>query len=105
MTDQELYKLGLSLGKDNQLDEAFAALERCVELNPEHALACKELARLSLSANELRAFTNWLHEAQRIDNADPEPHRMMASVLTRMGRHEEAAEELALADKKEAAAD
>jgi hypothetical protein len=101
MTAEEYYTLGLELARRDQLGDAFVALEECVTLDPDHGLACKELARLSLLANEVRAFTNWLHEAQRIDERDPEPHVMMAEHLVARRRWEEADLEVKLAMRKE----
>lgn len=100
MTAEEYFQLGLRLGAAEQLGDAFVALEECVTLDPDHGLACKELARLSLLANEVRAFTNWLHEAQRIDERDPEPHVMMAEHLVSRRRWEEADMEVRIALRK-----
>lgn len=100
MTAEEYFQLGLELARRDQLGDAFLALEECVTLNPDHGLACKELARLSLLANEVRAFTNWLHEAQRIDERDPEPHVMMAEHLVARRRWEEADQEVRIALRK-----
>lgn len=98
MSEAEIhYQDGLRLAAEGNLGGAFAALERAVELDPQHAAACKELARLSLQANEKRAFTNWCHEAMRVDGSDPEPHLMMAEVLVAGRRWEEAADELRVA--------
>jgi tetratricopeptide (TPR) repeat protein len=91
------FERGVSLARDGRLAEAFEALEKCIVLDPDHARACKELARLSLRANELRAFTNWCHEASRIDEQDPEPYCMIAELLTEQGRTEEALEALGVA--------
>ena len=101
MTAGEYYQLGLQLAEREQLGDAFLALEECVTIDPDHGLACKELARLSLLANEVRAFTNWLHEAQRIDERDPEPHVMMAEHLVARRRWEEADMEIRIALRKE----
>ncbi|MBL8235799.1 MAG: hypothetical protein JNM66_00165 [Bryobacterales bacterium] len=101
MTAEEYYQLGLALAGRNQLGDAFVALEECVTINPDHGPACKELARLSLEANEVRAFTNWLHEAQRIDERDPEPHVMMAEHLVGRRRWEEADMEVRIALRKQ----
>ena len=101
MTAEEYYELGLRLAREDKLGDAFVALEECVTMNPDHGLACKELARLSLLANEVRAFTNWLHEAQRIDERDPEPHVMMAEHLTGRRRWEEADAEVRIALRKD----
>jgi hypothetical protein len=105
MTAGEYYSLGLRLAEADQLGDAFLALEECVTLDPDHGLACKELARLSLLANEVRAFTNWLHEAQRIEERDPEPHVMMAEHLVARRRWEEADLEIKIALRKGAGGD
>lgn len=101
MTADEYFRLGLELAGRDQLGDAFVALEECVTIDPDHGLACKELARLSLLANEVRAFTNWLHEAQRIDERDPEPHVMMAEHLVSRRRWEEADLEVRIALRKD----
>ncbi|MBM3784142.1 MAG: hypothetical protein FJW30_07260 [Acidobacteria bacterium] len=100
MTAGQYYELGLQLARQERLGDAFVALEECVTLDPDHAPACKELARLSLLANEVRAFTNWLHEASRIDERDPEPHVMMAEHLVSRRRWEEADLEVKAALRK-----
>lgn len=101
MTAEDYYQLGVKLAAKDQLGDAFLALEECVTLSPDHILACKLLAKLSLAANEVRAFTNWLHEAQRIDERDPEPHLLLAEHLTGRRRWEEAAAELRIAHRKD----
>lgn len=100
MTAEEYFQLGMRLAREEKLGDAFLALEECVTLDPDHGLACKELAKLSLLANEVRAFTNWLHEAQRIDERDPEPHVMMAEHLVARRRWEEADQEVRIAMRK-----
>lgn len=100
MSADEYYRLGVALARQNKISEAFEALEECVTLDPDHRDACKELARLSLEANEVRAFVNWLHEAQRIDEADPEPHLMLAEHLAARKRWAEADMEIRVALRK-----
>ena len=92
MTATGHYSQGCAHAERGELAEAFDQLERCVQLEPDHAPACKLLARLSLTVNEVRAFVCWCHEAARVDPADPEPHLMMAEAFERMGRLAEAAE-------------
>ena len=92
MSANDLYELGVVLAGEAKVGGAIEALEGAVELDADHAQACKLLARLSLQINERRAFVNWCHEASRIDPNDPEPYQMMADELTRVGRHEEANE-------------
>jgi len=98
MDADECYQEGMRLADGGDLGGAFVAFEKAVELNPNHARACKQLAKLSLAANERRAFTNWCHEAIRLDESDPEPHVMMAEVLAAARRFEEAADEQRIAD-------
>lgn len=105
MTADQYYQLGLTLAESNQLGDAFLALEECVTLDPDHLPACKELARLSLLANEVRAFSNWLHEAMRIAGDDPEPHVMLAEHLVARRRWEEADMEIRIALRKSPAPD
>lgn len=92
MTAAEHYAQGCSHAERGELTEAFDQLERSVQLEPDNAAACKLLARLSLSVDEVRAFVCWCHEAARIDPRDPEPHLMMAEVFERTNRLKEATE-------------
>lgn len=92
MTAAEHFAQGRAHAERGELTEAFLHLERSVQLFPENAEACKLLARLSLSVNEVRAFQCWCHEAARIDPHDPEPHLMMAAVFEEKNRRVEAAE-------------
>ncbi|MFN0106192.1 MAG: tetratricopeptide repeat protein [Bryobacteraceae bacterium] len=101
MTAEECFQLGLRLAREDKLGDAFVALEECVALDPDHGLACKELARLSLLANEVRAFINWLHEAQRVNERDSEPHVMMTEHLVARRRWEEADMEIRIALRKD----
>jgi len=91
------YRAGIEFVMQGRYQEAFEALEAAVQINPSHVEACKELARLSLQANEKRAFANWCHEAIRIDAQDPEPHLMLAEELANTGRWGEALDEVTLA--------
>lgn len=79
------------------ISKAIDLLEQAVATGDESSEICKELARLSLTVNEVRAFANWCHEAMRIDAADPEPHVMIGRVLCERKRWDEAAEALGVA--------
>jgi cytochrome c-type biogenesis protein CcmH/NrfG len=92
MTAAEHFSQGCTHAEQGELTAAFDHLERSVRLEPDNAAACKLLARLSLSVDEVRAFVCWCHEAARIDPRDPEPHLMMAEVFERTNRLREAAE-------------
>ncbi|GAB4362171.1 MAG: hypothetical protein OHK0021_06260 [Bryobacter sp.] len=80
-----------------QLGEAILVLEQAVERCEDDAAVTKQLARLNLSINEVRAFQNWCHESLRIAPQDPEPHRMLAAYFRSTGRLGEAQEEERLA--------
>lgn len=82
------------LRDDGKMGEAIDLLEQAVAIGEETSAICKELARLSLTVNEVRAFSNWCHEAMRLDPADPEPHLMIARVLVDNQRWQEASEAL-----------
>jgi tetratricopeptide (TPR) repeat protein len=100
LTADELFELGTALAAQGEVGNAMEALEKAVELDADHAPACKLLARLALQINERRAFVNWCHEASRIAPDDPEPYQMMADELARMGRHDEAAEARLAAERR-----
>jgi uncharacterized protein HemY len=89
----------IELRDGGQISKAIDLLEQAVAAGDESAEICKELARLSLTVNEVRAFANWCHEATRIDGADPEPHIMIGRHLCGMRRWDEAAEALGVALK------
>lgn len=77
-----------------EIGRAIDVLERAIAMGDESPEICKETAKLCLLVNEVRAFTNYCHEAMRLDPADPEPHLMIGRVLSEFGRWEEAAEAL-----------
>ncbi|MDX2182132.1 MAG: hypothetical protein SFV18_21245 [Bryobacteraceae bacterium] len=97
MTSDEAIGFAQRLARERRTGEALDVLESALLDDPENSRIAKECARLSLEINELRAFTNWCHEALRIDPRDPEPHEMMSAVLRRIGRVEEAEHEARLA--------
>lgn len=83
-----------ALAAQGRMGEAIALLEQAVAIGDESSEICKELARLCLGVNEVRAFTNYCHEAMRLDPADGEPYLMMSRVLVARGRWGEVVEAL-----------
>jgi tetratricopeptide (TPR) repeat protein len=83
-----------SLAAGGEVGKAIDLLEQAVAMGEESSLICKEIARLCLSVNEVRAFTNWCHEAMRLDPFDGEPQLMIARVLVSQQRWGEAVESL-----------
>jgi Tfp pilus assembly protein PilF len=75
-----------------QIGEAIALLEDAVERGEETAEIAKQLARLSLKIDEVRAFQNWCHEALRIAPKDHTVHLMLADYFEANGRAFEAEE-------------
>jgi hypothetical protein len=90
-----------ALAASGEIGEAIILLEECVATCRDSAPVCKLLAELNLRIDEVRAFQNWCHEALRIDEKDPEPHRMLAAYFSSHGRDFEAEEELAAAARKQ----
>lgn len=96
-TSEYLERAG-ALSANGQVGEAILVLEQAVERCEDDAAVTKQLARLNLSINEVRAFQNWCHESLRIAPQDPEPHRMLAAYFRSTGRLAEAKEEERLAE-------
>lgn len=82
------------LAAQGRLGEAIAHLEQAVALGEESSEICKQLARLCLAVNEVRAFANYCHEAMRLDPSDGEPYLMMGRVLSGRKRWGEVVEAL-----------
>jgi len=83
-----------ALQERGEIGRAIDVLEQAIAAGDESPEICKETARLCLSVNEVRAFTNYCHEAMRLDPSDPEPHLMIGRVLSQYERWEEASEAL-----------
>jgi tetratricopeptide (TPR) repeat protein len=85
---------GLVLAGSGRYQEAAAAFERALEIDPEHALAGRELARAyrTLGNNELAAIT--LNELLALQPADVDLRWELADVLMRDRRWNEARQAL-----------
>ncbi|MCS7026764.1 MAG: hypothetical protein NZV14_18345 [Bryobacteraceae bacterium] len=94
MNEEEYLNQARFWAGQNQYGKAIELLEEAVASGNETSEICKELARLSLTVNEVRAFANWCHEAIRINRTDPEPYLMIGRVLVAEGRWSEAIEAL-----------
>jgi tetratricopeptide (TPR) repeat protein len=94
MPEQEYLNEARFWASRNEYGRAIDVLEQAVAIGEESCEICKELARLSLTVNEVRAFANWCHEAIRIDGTDPEPYLMISRVLVQNQRWAEAIESL-----------
>lgn len=94
MPEQEYLSEARFWASREEYGRAIDVLEQAVAIGDETCEICKELARLSLTVNEVRAFANWCHEAIRINGADPEPYLMISRVLVMSERWAEAVESL-----------
>lgn len=102
MREEEWLEAAAQLRASDAIGQAIMVLEEAVASGLESAALCKELARLCLLIDEVRAFANWCHEAMRIDPQDPEPALMLGRELAGEERWKEAAEALqqALANER-----
>ncbi|MBL8234035.1 MAG: hypothetical protein JNL98_36400 [Bryobacterales bacterium] len=94
MTEQDYLSEARFWASREEYGKAMDVLEQAVAIGDESCEICKELARLSLNVDEVRAFANWCHEAIRINGADPEPHLMISRVMVASERWAEAVESL-----------
>ncbi|MBI4906208.1 MAG: hypothetical protein HY820_21415 [Acidobacteria bacterium] len=82
------------LEAEGKIGAAIDLLEQAVALGEEDPLFCKEIARMCLTINEVRAFANWCHEAIRLNPHDGEPYLMIGRNLSAAGRWGETVEAL-----------
>lgn len=80
------------LEAEGKIGTAIDLLERAVASGEEDAILCKEIARMCLTVNEVRAFANWCHEAIRLNPKDGEPYLMMGRQLSSRNRWMETVE-------------
>lgn len=83
----------LRMAYDSRLDVAWASLEEKVAREQGDARDCTHLAWLSFAFKDYRAVEVWCHESERLDAASPEPHIVLATVLERGERWQEAIDE------------
>ncbi|MBI3678916.1 MAG: hypothetical protein HY235_00670 [Acidobacteria bacterium] len=94
MSSSEWLAVAAGHKQRGEIGKAIDVLEQAVAIGEQSVEICKEIARLCLSVDEVRAFQNWCHEAMRVAPADPEPHLMIARVLVADERWGEAMEAL-----------
>jgi tetratricopeptide (TPR) repeat protein len=86
--------LGALLIKLDRLDEAQPLLRESVRLNPNFAQAHYQLGVLMEKHNEVTPAVEELNRAAVLDEADPQPHYVLARVYKRAGNEELSKREL-----------
>ena len=92
-------QLGLArtLTRMRRQEEALAAAQRCVEMDPQQADGHATLGILHFLRDDLDAATEALERAMALAPGDPEAHLTLAQVLTDRRQYAEAEERLAQA--------
>lgn len=94
--------LGEIAAKNGDMNAAFAADSRAVELQPNDADACTELAKVLLYRNEKQKARALLEHAVQIDPSNYTAHYRLSTLDRQQGRPEDAKRELADYEKYKA---
>jgi tetratricopeptide (TPR) repeat protein len=86
--------LGALLIKLDRLDEAQPLLKESLQFNPNFAQAHYQLGVLMEKHNEVTPALQELNRAAVLDEADPQPHYVLARVYRRAGNDEQSRREL-----------
>lgn len=92
----------LRMAADGRLSVAYASLEQKIAADQATAEDCLHLAWLAFAFKDFRAVEVWSHECERLDPASPEPHLLLATVLDRGERWQEAVDEYDVALRRAA---
>jgi tetratricopeptide (TPR) repeat protein len=99
------YQLAELAFSEDDLDSAFRLYNEALRFQPILADAKIGLCKISLSRNQLPAAETQCREAAKLDPLAPSAHYVLARVYMKMGRQEEAKEQLALFQKLKREAD
>lgn len=89
-------ELGRCLAEQDDEPGSLRHLDRAVELAPRDSRVLTERARLELRAGRFEEALQRIDAAIAVDMSDPEPHYIRSTILTRLGRKDDAAVEQAL---------
>jgi hypothetical protein len=81
---------GLTALQQDRLDDARSHFEAMVELAPRDAAGYAYLGLVSLRGGDLTVAEEWIREALRRNDQDPDTHLMLASVLSAREEEEDA---------------
>ena len=88
--DADLYNsLGTHYTRLERFDEAFTALKRAQELEPDYPVNYTRIANLELARNNLPAALEWYRRSTEVDNRDHELVAQMAIIFYELGLPEE----------------
>lgn len=76
--------------KTHTLDLALDSYQRLVQIKPDSMAGLVGMGRLLMSKNQLEAATQYLEQAKRIDDTNPELVRLLTDLYTRAQRWDEA---------------
>ncbi len=93
------YQLGDALLRQNRGDEAIAALQRSLWLNPFYSGPYILLGRAYMKKDQPATAEGMLRRAIEYDPNNRAAHYLLAQLLQQLGRAEEAKEQFAIAER------
>jgi tetratricopeptide (TPR) repeat protein len=93
------YRLGEALTRQQKWDEAIAPLQKSIWLNPFFSGPFIVLGKVYLKKNDLGNAESILRRALAMDTNNYSGHHLLAQVLQKAGRREEAREQFRLAER------
>lgn len=93
------YRLGDAYILQGKLDEAIEPLQKSIRLNDQYSGPYVLLGKTYLKRRQLANAEGFLQQAIQLDPNNKSAHYLLARVLQRMGRHEEAKKELEVTER------
>jgi len=84
--------IGLTYIKMKDYDQALAALARAIEIAPNYANAYKQTGLAHLARQEYEPALDYLVNAARLDDKDPDTFMNLGDLYVRLGKPDEAAQ-------------
>ena len=94
-----LAQLGDAYVRQSKWDEAIAALQKSIWLNPYYSAPYILLGRAYMTKDQPATAEGMLRRAIQYDPNNRAAHYLLAQLLQRMGRHDEARQEFAIAER------
>jgi tetratricopeptide (TPR) repeat protein len=98
-----LYELGDALAEGGELTEAEKCLQKAARLDPRMVEPHLALEKIYTGRNEFKKSLQQLRTALQLDGSSPIPHYRMANIYRKLGRRQEADQELAIFTRMKAA--
>ena len=93
------YRLGDALIFQKKWDEAIEPLQKSIRLNDQYSGPYVLLGKTYLKRRQFGPAEGFLRQAIQLDPNNKSAHYLLAQVLQRTGRHQEAKEELAITER------